>query len=501
MFLILSTVIIAYILLDTFWGDSSIYLVYAKNIAGGNLFSFNLGEFSSGATSPLWAMILSVGFLFGNGVLLSKIISLIFVILALLLTYKASVMITKSRIGSAIGVGFLWYFLAFSGILIYESGLTVSLISILLILNYFLIQKEKKSYIWALGVIWALLPLVRPESIIILFLNVFLVIFIYRKNKKDIYALITAFLVSLIPILIYFSYSYIETGVISASTYCRTFSLRSIAVSYPDSVYNSFYGFFTYPPVLMGFFMAIYGLVNELKQKKNDVYWLMFLFLTVLISFILIFTIYSPLNKPLDVQRYMIPAVPFIIPFISLGVSKLIKLSSKLKLAPVLVLFVILALVIVPPLAFAATYSPLSQMPLKFDDITEKNTVTYLNNVAGYNDTVLAFEVQDRYYLRPDLKILSLDGITDGKIAPFLSKEDIAGFLWKYKPRYWIANKAVYLPVYYSTLGYVVNKTGSKEGSSIKIDGITFKNIKVRNEPLNSQFWGCTQLYELSYDK
>lgn len=98
-------------------------------------------------------------------------------------------------------------------------------------------------------------------------------------------------------------------------------------------------------------------------------------------------------------------------------------------------------------------------------------------------------------------KILSLDGITDGKIAPYLSNRDINGFLHKYRPKYWIANQATSLPFFSdSILGEVVEKTGNKEGSEITIDGIHFKNIQTRKEPINVEFWGYTQIYELSYD-
>ena len=52
--------------MNTFWGDPTIYLVYSKNIAKGDFFSFNPQTFSSGSTSPLWALILSISFLFDN---------------------------------------------------------------------------------------------------------------------------------------------------------------------------------------------------------------------------------------------------------------------------------------------------------------------------------------------------------------------------------------------------------------------------------------------------
>ena len=43
----------AYRLFHTFFGDPTIYLIYARNAAHGDVFSFNPGHFSSGSTSPL----------------------------------------------------------------------------------------------------------------------------------------------------------------------------------------------------------------------------------------------------------------------------------------------------------------------------------------------------------------------------------------------------------------------------------------------------------------
>lgn len=497
LFLILSTIISFFIFFNTYWGDSSIYLVYAKNIASGDFLSFNPGEFSSGATSPLWAIILSIGFILGNGVGFSKLISLILVITALLLSYKTSLVISKFKIGSAIGVVFLWYFLAFSGLLLYESGLTVTLISILIILNYYFITKGEKRYIWYIGIIWMVLPLVRPECIIISVLNVFLLVFLNRNDFNMGFKILGIFLLSLIPLTVYFSYSFIKTGVFSTSCYARHYSLSVIADSVPNIDYNAFFEFFSYPVVIMGFFVGIYGMVKDYNKRCS---WLLFLFLTIFIGFIIIFMFYSPVNNPLELQRYVVFVIPFLVPFISLGVLKFIKVTSNFKLGSIiLVALIILTLVVVPPVSFVTTYNKLGS--LGFDDVTERGAVTYLNSIAEPNATILAYEVQGRYYLRNDLKLLSLDGITDGKIVPFLEKKDIKGFLWKYKPRYMIVNKAVYLPMYSdSVIKMAVDEIGNKEGSSIKIEGIIFKNIEVRKEPSNSEFWGYTEIYQLIYD-
>ena len=502
LFLIIITILISYFFLNTFWGDSSIYLVFAKNIANSSFLSFNPGEFSSGATSPLWAFILSIGFLFNdNGIINSKFISLIFMIIAILMTYRTSFIITGSKIGSAIGVGFLWYFSFFAGVFAYESGLAIILLSALILLNYYIIEKSRTVYIFYLGIIWAILPFARPETLIIVIFNLFLLLFIHKNNKNLIYTVIGVFLISLIPITIYLSYSIIKTGLSSSSTYCRSFWDKSIYNNNPNGLYDTFIIFFSYPVVIMGFYIGGYGMFKELKENNRT--WLHFLFLTTLISFILIFTIYSPLSQPLDIQRYLIPIIPFMIPLISKGISKIYNSKSlKLKIISITMISVIgMILVVVPPIQFITNYSVFTDQPLKFNDVTEKNMVDYLNSIAEPNSTILSFEVQDRYYLRPDLKILSQDGITDGKIAPFLPTDDITGFLWKYKPNYWIANQAVNSPLYSnSILNEVINKTGADEGSKITIDNITFKDIKIRNEPANPELLGYTNLYELTYN-
>jgi predicted type IV restriction endonuclease len=81
------------------------------------------------------------------------------------------------------------------------------------------------------------------------------------------------------------------------------------------------------------------------------------------------------------------------------------------------------------------------------------NVIDYINTIADENVTILIYEVQDRYYLRSDLKVLSLDGITDGKVD-----------------NYYITFRCF------------------------------FGNIKTRNETMTTGFAGYEELYRLDYD-
>jgi hypothetical protein len=496
--LIPSTLICGYLLFNTFWGDSTIYIIYAKNIASGNFFSFNPGEFSSGATSPLWALILSTGFILGNGIIFAKVIGIIFTLLALITTYKVSAVITKSKIGSAIGTGFLFDFLILSGLFFYESSLIVCLISISILLTFYIIQKQNNRYLWILGAIWSLIPLVRPEAIFIVFLNLFVLIFKYRKNREFSFKILFIFFLSLLPSILYFGYSYFKLGLLSSSTFCRIFMSQYTANYFQDLYFWPITLIFSELTVLMGLFIGTFGILKSMKD--NSFKWLIFFGLVCISIFILIFTIYSPPLHMIDAKRYVLPIIPFIVIFISIGISKILS-TYKFSFSIILISLITLTLVVSPAVGYITSSMDLKNSELNFDTITEKNAIEYINSIAEPNATILAFEVQDRFYLRPDLKILSMDGITDGKIAPYLSNHDINGFLWKYKPKYWIANEATSLPFFSdSMLSEVVEKTGHEEGNEITINGITFKNIKPRKEPVNTEFWGYTQIYELSYN-
>src|SRR6185369_11621133 len=74
----------AWILRDTFMGDPTIYLVYARNAAAGHPFQFNVGEFSSGVASLLWSLVLAVPFVLGLGVAGAKVWAAMWAITAVL---------------------------------------------------------------------------------------------------------------------------------------------------------------------------------------------------------------------------------------------------------------------------------------------------------------------------------------------------------------------------------------------------------------------------------
>jgi len=111
------------VLLRTFYGDPNIYLIYARNIARGDLFAFNPGEFSSGSTGPLWALVLAVAFLLPKSIVVAKSLSLVVTLAAFWLTYRACLKVSDSAAGSVLAAGAVAWAGAFHGLMLYESSL------------------------------------------------------------------------------------------------------------------------------------------------------------------------------------------------------------------------------------------------------------------------------------------------------------------------------------------------------------------------------------------
>src|SRR5436853_3847004 len=72
--------------LDDVW----IHFRFAENFAHGHFYQFNIGEPTPGTTSPIWVIILSIPFLFSDGLALpfALFISSIFFLLTLVELYK-----------------------------------------------------------------------------------------------------------------------------------------------------------------------------------------------------------------------------------------------------------------------------------------------------------------------------------------------------------------------------------------------------------------------------
>ena len=212
---------------NNYSGDSLVYLSFAKNVFGGNGFGINAHEFSSGATSPLWALLLTPAFLFSHPEIIAQILGVVFLLAGLWIGRK---MMPDNYLRDIL-IAVIFYFAIIPSIQFFETGL--------MILVLFLMIKHKWAY--------AILPFVRPEGI-------FISLFVILKRKQWIY------LLSLLPIVIWWLYCIHITGYFSTSAVFRSGWLE-------DNLANSSYMLKRYMLILFPF--AAYFIVTRFEKYKG----------------------------------------------------------------------------------------------------------------------------------------------------------------------------------------------------------------------------------------
>ncbi|HOV92554.1 MAG TPA: hypothetical protein PLC04_05715 [Candidatus Kapabacteria bacterium] len=506
-------VIAGLILINSYQGDPSIYFIYAKNIAHFDFFSYNPGEFSSGATSPLWALILAPPFLFSNATLLVKIYCLLLTLLSFYIAYKSFLYASNSKLGSAFGLAFLLYYALLPSLMCYETPLTIILISWLLIVNKKIILGNKKpGVLILLCILWALIPLARPDAIAIIIIDAFMLTWFNWKNKKHRLLIPILFFSSLIPLAAYFAFSNAKTGMVSNSSYCRAFALQETAKHFMGLSISveSIFTLISYPMLLFAIMIILqinnnYKFLRENLSKKNNLNSIsqnnFFAILAFLIAgaYFVSITFISPVSD--SVERYIIPIIPFIIIAIAKQIEELFA-TAKVNNWIMLTLFLILTF-FAPYIKVSAYVAQQWSNHFDFDTIAEKNLIAYVNQIAEPNSTLLSYEVQDRYYLRDDIDLLSLDGITDGKVAPYLSTSKMDEFLKKYRPNYWLANDAVHYRPYLqkSILKNVLDSLEYFNKDTIQISDVTFIRIYTNPAPKRNSFAHSNYLFKIRYEK
>ncbi|MDW8226060.1 MAG: hypothetical protein RMK93_08610, partial [Bacteroidota bacterium] len=209
------------IYLPVWHGDAAIYLPYVRSLwERGRWMEFNLGEMSSGATSPLWLLWLLPWYgLFG--VMGLKVAGGIMVLLAVLAAYGQALRIGMSVWEALLPAAVVAYCVAPAGFLGYETPLA-ALVSIAwagLIPPEDTVAKQRP---WV-GLMAALTPLVRPEMAILV--GVYALVMLFRRRCP----LLPWLLVGGIIGLLYYGWMHLATGSFSASSYCRSFALREMA--------------------------------------------------------------------------------------------------------------------------------------------------------------------------------------------------------------------------------------------------------------------------------
>ncbi len=197
--------------------DTFIYLKYSQNIANGNNFSFNKGEPSFGVTGSFWALLNVIPFLIGiNAFWFAKLLDLLFIICSFYIFYKLTYFFWENHNN-------LFRILAVSIFIINPwvirssfTGMETSL-AVLVILSIFYLFYSRKYYL--LFLLIGLSMLVRPETFLLFFIFLGLVIYNFNKAGNLRLSLIAKYIgMTLVIIVPFWIFAYFNFGTIIPNT-------------------------------------------------------------------------------------------------------------------------------------------------------------------------------------------------------------------------------------------------------------------------------------------
>jgi tetratricopeptide (TPR) repeat protein len=310
--------------------DPWIHLTFARNLVDYHSFSYFKNEMTTaGSTSPIYTLVLAVGFfIIKNEMILSYILGITFLVFSAIAFYRlSSFEFAKEN----------YYALIFTGIFLIDkwlnfislSGMETTLfIFILLATAYFYRKRDVVPFAVFLGLImWG-----RPDGVT--FIGAIAVDYLLARyfaksdksitlfDKKD---LIKIGIISGAMILIYFGMNLMLSGSILPNTYTAKIVYYS-AKSKEYFMKVEVWQYFTtgaYGIIMLGFIFSVLKMFYDLSKKKynqNIIY--------IVFALALVFVYWFKMPYAHRFGRYMIPVIPFFILVSGIGFRDLFKLGG-----------------------------------------------------------------------------------------------------------------------------------------------------------------------------
>jgi hypothetical protein len=304
--------------------------------------------------------------------------------------------------------------------------------------------------------------------------------------------LLAALAVAAIPAAAYFGWSWIDLGTPSTSSQQRAFALHEFAGRLFGPLYRSAAAVdeVTSSPWIFALAPAAVGLALTARR------WLAAYGALTLGGYLAFLTFVAPAFH--DTPRYLLPVVPLVAAGVSCALARTRGSALRWPAAAAAVL----AIGASSGVAARDRVELLRSFGITKEEVFERDAVARLNALARPGDAVLAYEVQLRYFLRGDVRVLATDGVTDGKVRPYQDSRDLTAFLMRYRPRWWIADRNTLTRPYMrgSVLARALRAhTGGARPATPTIDGIAFTVVARRGRPLARGFGGWLVLFRLGY--
>lgn len=339
--------------------DSWIHLQYARTIYEGIPWEYSPGFPSTGSTSPLWSVILSVLFYFSSD--------------PVGLAWGVYLISMCFYIGSSFAVGMIvseytesipWGILGIVGFVMIPrntwlmlSGMETPLFVFVLLLSIIILDKVDIKYDLVLGLLVGIAYLSRPEGIIIAICVPirFLILTVKRKvDRKRILTLFVSAALAALVALPWILHCLSVTGLPLPDTF---YAKVHVPTEFEIGAWNFWWTLFVgeMPFLLVGVFV---GIILIVKGKPFP--WLLPVLLTVL------YRLTAPYASLINNNRYLVPAfdlffvvaiiaIAWILEMMVIGILRL-KESKETKFIAITIAVIVLLVPLVPSYVNQATY-------------------------------------------------------------------------------------------------------------------------------------------------
>ncbi|MCB0728697.1 MAG: hypothetical protein KDD00_14640 [Ignavibacteriae bacterium] len=416
--------------------DSWIHLTFARNLAEYFSFSYFKNEaVTAGSTSPLYTIIVAIGFFFtDNEMILSYILGVSFFALASLYFYKLNLNEYKNEIVVCLLFSLVFIF-DYWIVFISLSGMETTLFIFMLILGAYL---YKTGNIIPLGIVMGLILWTRPDGIAFIAAIIIDIIynryFIKDKTKKLSYSskeIYTAAAIFLILAGLYFGMNLYLSGTILPNTY-KAKVYTNIGMDQRITYLNNVWSYFTvdtYKLLMAGFILSFLIFIKKVFKREHSSD-------SVYIFFIIFFLFIHVMKIPAFTRfgRYLMPLIPFFI-LVSLSGYKEIfgMLSGYFKKIPVFRYVMILVFGVI--VSFSVYYFQLYKSIVSSEDRYIYNrqvkTAKWLKENTENSDVIAAHDIGAIGYYS-DRKIVDVAGLITPELGDHLSDENYSDYMTKY---------------------------------------------------------------------
>jgi multisubunit Na+/H+ antiporter MnhC subunit len=424
------------------YDDSWIHYRFAHNLRQGNGFSFNPGEASTGATSPLWVLLLSA--------------------------IDAGYLIPSKAIGSLsyIGIGFAAYVLGVTlglervlalaaGLLalsigrlawISLSGMETTTFTLLALISMIVWYRRRENIPLSFSILVGVSALIRPEGYLLIGCSG--VAWLLAKDRRTAWlpmlmALGRHFLIAGLIISPYLLFSYLNSGSPLPSTHAVVSSVCSWTVgeSYPVWVLSIF--LLDNPIILIIAGLGIFVMLRKRMWKEIAG---LSLLLGWWVSLPLAYGFIAPCTTIYS-QRYSIPVSP-VTPLVAmLGLQHLSDLRVFQRLKPArLKLTIIIAALVIGIFLTAFFWAPLYGNNVHDIRTMHEQIGLWLRENTNAGDLIAANDIGAIGYLS-GRKILDLVGLVDQETLQATSSQPLGQQDWILKPIL-EARKPAYLVIF-----------------------------------------------------